>query len=163
MKNKYTTITYASDYFIDKETGIKLPFIKNKKVVITSVRRFNNCLHKTASLPSSARNLLDYIIQKMSRENEIENSFLFRQDYLEMMSSNCGIKYAVDTVNKGFQVLKQNNILISFDKKRGVYIVNPMFFFCGTDYNRKKLLQKMLNATPDGKYKDTNLKSAMGL
>lgn len=163
MNNRYTTINYASEYSEDYGTGDILPVFKSKKVVTSSVRRFNNNLHKTASLPASARNLLDYIIQMMSMENEIENTVLFRKNYLEMMSSNCRIKYAEDTVNKGFQILRESDILIPFDKKRGAYIVNPLYFFNGTDYNRKKLLQKMLNATPDSKYKDTNLKRAMGL
>lgn len=163
MNNRYTTINYASEHFEDPGTGDIIPVFKPTKVVISSVRRFNNGLHKTAKLPTSARNLLDYIVQRMNTENEIENSFLFRQDFLKIMSHSCGVKYAEDTINKGFQVLKQNDLLISFDNKRAVYIVNPLYFFIGSDYKRKKLLQKMLNATPNGKYKDTNLKSAMGL
>ena len=160
--NKYTKINHAYDYVLDLRIGIKVPVFRYKKVMITSVRRFNNCLHKTAGLPPFARNLLDYIIQVMNKENEIQNTHLFRRDYIYMMSSNCGINYPENTVNKGFQVLKKNDILISFDKKRGVYIVNPLYFFCGTDYNRNKFLTKLLNATPNGKYRGTNLKRAMG-
>ena len=163
MNNKYIKINYAHGSILDLSTGIQELVFRNKKILTASVRRFNNCLHKTAGLPPSARNLLDYIIQRMNGDNEIENTHLFRQEYIFMMSSNCGIKYPENTVNKGFQVLKKNDILISFDKKRGVYIVNPLYFFSGTEKNRRKLLQKMLNATPDGKYRDTNLKSAMGV
>lgn len=163
MKNRYTTIRFVVDLYTDYGTGFIIPVFASKKIVINSTRRFNNNMHKTASLPSSARNLLDFIIQRMNKDNEIENSYLFKQDFLAFMRKDCGIRYEQDTVNKGFQLLKKADLLISFGEKRSVYIVNPLYFFNSTESNRKKLLQKMLNATPDGKYRNTNLKKAMDL
>lgn len=161
MKNKYTKIRFASKYYTDNATGTIIPVFGSKRVMNTSTRRFNNNLHKTASLPNSARNLLDYMIQKIDEKNEIENSYLFREEFINFMSKNCGIKYKEDTVNKGFQKLKKADLLVSFDVKRAVYIVNPLYFYSGSESKRKILLQTMLNATPNGKYKNTNLKSAM--
>ena len=162
MKNNFSKINYASGYYTNSAGGTEIIF-KNKQIVTSSTKRYYNNLHKTASLPLYARNLLDFIIQEMSDNNDIENSFLFRQDFLTMLHGTCGKTYMEETITKGFQLLKQQDLIVSFDSRRAVYIVNPLYFFRGTEYNRKKLLQKMLNATPNGKYRATNLRRAMGV
>ncbi len=161
MKNKYSTVTYIDGMHIDYGTGIKVPTRKSKTIMTSGVKRYNNCLHKTASLPASARNLLDYLVQIMNFANEIENSFWVRQGFLDIMRKDCGIKYSKETVNKAFQKLKKVGLLIPFSNKRAVYIVNPLCFSLTTEQTRAKLIRSILNATPDGKYRDTD-KSAMG-
>jgi hypothetical protein len=156
-------VRHASKYIKDYGTGIIVSVFETKKVNNTCIKRFFNNMHKTASLSPASRNLIDYMVEHMNRDNEIENSQLFKMEFTEFMKKTCSINYTGHTVNKGFQALKKADILISFDKMRGVYILNPLYFFKGSEIKRKALLQKMLNATPNGKYSCTNLKRALGV
>lgn len=162
-KRRHTNIKYAYKYQTDPDTGfIELDFA-TKAVSLICVKNYENHMHKTASLTPAARNLLDYLVQNMNKQNEIGNTHLVRSSFLHFMSKNCGVNYAEETVNKGFQELKAADLLISFDKKRGVYVVNPLYYFRGNEDKRKSLLQSMLNKTPQGKYAGTNLKKALGV
>ncbi|HRG00813.1 MAG TPA: hypothetical protein PKZ75_06835 [Bacteroidia bacterium] len=145
MSGKYNQVTYVTGFKKDDETGTVEPIFKTKKVVVASTKRFNNNLHKTANLPPAARNLIDYLVQKMNDANEVQNTFLVRQDFIDTMKHCCKKKYKEVSVNKAFQVLKANDLLIPYVKKRGVYIVNPHYFFNGSFKSRKLLIQRMLS------------------
>lgn len=158
----YIKINYTYKHEKDCD-GIITPYFKYKRIVSDSSKRYHNCLHKTSKLSPSARNLLDYIVEKMNNNSEVQNSQLFKMEFIEFMRKNCGITYEDNTVNKKFQELKAAGLIISFEHKKAVYTVNPIHFFRGTEAKRKSLLQKMLNETPNSKYNYSNLNTAMEL
>ncbi len=161
MKTHKTKISYISECYEDYGTDIKLLKFKSAMVMTSCIKRYKNNMHKTASLPPSARNLLDYLIQVMNADNEIQNSALLRQSYISFMKKSCSMDCKEETINKGFQLLKANDLLISFKNKRGLYTVNPLYFYCGTEAKRKKLIKRLLNLTSEKQYELTNLKSAL--
>lgn len=160
--SKSVLIRHAYKHVKDGEGNI-IPLFTTKKVIVLSVKRYFNCIHKTHSLSPASRNLLDYLTETMNSENEIGNNAFFKMEFIAFIFKTCGIKYSDNTINKGFQELKKADILISFAKRKSVYTVNPLYFFKGTEAKRTKLLQKMLNASPDGKHLDTNLSSALNV
>jgi len=160
----FRTITYASAYKTDYGTGMILPDFKSKRIITSCTKRYNNNMHRTASLAPAVRNLLDYCAQNMNENNEIQNSAILRMEFKEFMEQKCNLVYTDNTINKAFQDLKRHNILISFEKKRRIYVVNPLYFYNGSsETSRLTLLRKMYNATPNGKYSDSNLRSALGV
>ena len=126
-----------------------IPSFASKKVVSSSTKHYHNKLYRTAKLPSSARNLLDYLVEKMSDLNEVENSPLRRASFIQFMKKNCSVSYSDHTVHKSFQKLRQAGLLIRV-KMRGVYAINPMCFFRGPEKKRIALLQAMLSNIPTG-------------
>lgn len=141
--------------------GIIMPVFKTKRVMTTSTRRFNNNIYRTAKLSPATRNLLDYIIQEMDKYNRISNNALFRSNFLHLINSDCNVNLKEDTVNKGFQELKKAGLLVTMNKKRGVYTVNPIFYFNGPPLKRKHIIEKMLNGIREP-YIGCNLKTIMG-
>lgn len=154
-------IRHAYKHVKDPNTEEIVVFFKSKRIVSSCSKRYHNCMHKTAKLTPCARNLMDYLTEKMNKENEVENSVLLKKEFIEFMDKSCGVTYTTNTVNKAFQELKGANLLVSFSKMKGLYVVNPLHFFNSTEQKRTKLLQKLLNSIPTCDA-GTNLAEAFG-
>lgn len=156
-----TLIRYIQKYEKDAGTGILTPVYKSKRIVTKSSQRYHNSMHKTAKLSPNARNLLDYLVENMNKENEVSNTPFLKKEFRQFLRDTCAMDYSDNTINKGFQELKRANLLVSFAKLKSVYIVNPLHFFNGTEKERVSLLQKLLNAVPKCNA-GTNLAEALG-
>lgn len=142
---EYKIIRYVEGAYTDS-TGYTTLKFKCKRVVGKCVKRYTNTMQKTAKLPPADRNLLDFITEEMKEEeNEIVNFKEFRDRFILHMSKNCGLKYSHQTVHKGFQHLKKVGLLILRKDSRKAYTVNPLHFFNGTDFRRRKLLKTLIN------------------
>ena len=153
-------VRYVSGVWINPVDGMAELSFKTRRIVASTTKRFNNSIHKTAKLSPAVRNLLDFIVQEMDDDNRVMNNTLLRCKFLHLINNDCGVSLKEDTVNKGFQELQRIGLLIPM-LKRGLYTVNPIYYFNGSLSRRKSLIQRMLNASAHP-YIGCNLKTIMG-
>ena len=146
----------------DAEGYVSLVY-KTKRVATSSTKRYYNSLQKTSKLPSAARDLLDYISERMGENNEVENTLGLRDGFLKHMNKDCAVKYSHQTVHKAFQKLKKHGLLIMRVKLRKVYTVNPLHYFKGTENKRKKLLRELYNEACKSGSSGSASRKALGL
>lgn len=148
MKNKHIIVKYISEYRTESDSGeneITLPIYSSRRVVATKVVRFTNNLHLLAKLQRCDRLLLDYILEEMDEEdNFISNSKGLRSRFIRNILAWSGIVYSDKTVQNGFSSLKKLGILLQYGEGRGDYFVNPIYFYNGSQDDRKKLIAKHL-------------------
>jgi Firmicute plasmid replication protein (RepL) len=157
--SKYKIIRYMSD--IEKTEDVidgqpvYIPVYEEKAVVITSTKRFHNCIYLLAGLPGCARDLMDYLAEIMDEKNIVRNDSTMREAFINFMKeiTNNQVSYKDSTVNTNFNLLAERKLLIR--KGKGVYMVNPEYFYKGDDKNRINSIKLLLEFKPD---ENTNLK-----
>jgi len=94
-------------------------------------------------LSKSDRILLDFIVEEMDESNYFTNSTQLRSKLNFLLGKICNEQYADSTIQKSLKSLC-DNYLVNKIKGRGIYQVNPLYFFKGTEEERQKLLRKTL-------------------
>ncbi len=125
---KTVIINYIKDWKIQE--GIKIAETGYKKVDNTFIKQYNNAIYLLAGLNKSTRDLLDYLIRQMDANNMVASNFKVREDFIGFVSSctDGGTVYTHNTVKKSFSTLTTKKLILQ-TKKRGLYKVNPMYFF----------------------------------
>jgi len=162
MEKKYHSIKYC--YGIEEEDEVKLPVFKTKRFTKNHVKRYGNHTHKLAKLDKCSYLLINYLADYCNESsNEVFNTIKERKKFIEFCSKNCSINYKDCTVKKSFLKLLDVGLLLKFGPRIS-YIVNPVYFFGGTETNRRKILQQILYyyTQADAKVKN-RLKKALGL
>lgn len=101
------------------------------------VKRYHTGLAMLMVLTASARTVLDVSLEEMDNDNYVTNSAAFKKKvnaypHVKTLSDN--------TINKAFVELTKEGIMIKQDR-RGLYKVNPIFFFRGTEEERIKSIR----------------------
>lgn len=157
-RNKKTSIKYRSGYYQDKTAGIERPKFKTKQVITSNVKRYNNSLHVLSKLDKCSYLFILYLTEEMDSSNTVHITKLVRNRFADFMRLNCGIKYQDGTIKKSVGTLKKNGLLLSYGGEID-YTVSPLYFFNGSDNERKKLIAKLLFEAY--RYPDSNLKQAL--
>ena len=94
-------------------------------------------------LSKSERILLDVLVEFMDETNHITNDALIRGKINNLLNK-MGIKpYADRTFHNGFNKLVDTTLLLK-KKGRGIYQVNPLYFFKGNETERQKAVRANL-------------------
>lgn len=142
MKNK--KIKYCSELTVDKETGYILPEYAYSDLVMNSTKRYHNCIYLLARLNKCSRDLLDWLTEQMDDNNIIYSNSVVRQKFRDFVKevTKEEISYADVTIKTAFKTLVNRDLLIP--KQRGVYQVNPEYFFKGSEKDRiSKVILKL--------------------
>lgn len=91
------------------------------------------------ALTGSARSVLDFAVNEMDKDNLITNGAIFKKDLNKLMSIH-GKPLSDNTVNKAFAELNREDLLLKTGR-RGLYRVNPIYFFKGTEDERLKAIR----------------------
>lgn len=150
-KKKVAIINYTDGHTLDEE-GIATPTRKEKVVIMNSVKRYYNCIYLLAGLKPSARNLMDFIVEEMDEENLIHNNAYTRLKFISFMKEITfdgeeATEYKEPTVREGFQRLSKAGLIKPLMK--GLYKVNPLYFFKGDD--EKRIAEIVLELKMDDK------------
>lgn len=140
-KKRVTIIDYIDGHHFDEE-GIMMPTIKTEAVVMNSVKRYYNCIYLLAGLRPATRNLMDFLTEEMDSNNIVYNNQIWRNKFIFFMkeiTSKFGendktITYTDQTVKDSFAQLSKTGLLIPI--ARGMFKVNPKYFFVDTDAKR---------------------------
>ncbi len=152
---KYKTITYMSNIEKTEEVvdgqPIYIPIYEEKDVVVSSTKRFHNCIYLLAGLPGCARDLMDYLTEIMDNYNTVRNDSITRAGFINFVKgiTNNEVLYKDSTVNSNFNLLFKRGLLLQ--KGKGIYTVNPEYFYKGDDKDRLKHIKMLLEFKPDEK------------
>lgn len=160
MKTDYSVVRYH--YYEDDGSGYKMDVHSSKRVVKKCTSRYHNCQHKLAPLSKCAEMFLRFLTEKMDKTNTIVNSGHLRNEFIEHMSKDCGLKYANDTIKHAFSELTNQDLLIKY-RSRGLYNVNPIYYFNGSERERIDLIQKLIHHAKSNTNINSNIISALGL
>lgn len=163
MKNKM--IKYVKN--VEIEDGISLLSYGEKEVVSSATKAYHNTLFLLYRLPDNTKNLMNYLIEKMTEENIVHSNRLTRDNFNNSIFSswfdfflievkdksseffNMNAKklasdkrYKDSTINTAFGLLKKNGLLIQIT--RGVYRVNPEYFFKSSEAKRVDSIKMIL-------------------
>ena len=136
-------VEYIREYA--KDGDLLIPRYSKKLTVVNFTRRYHNTLHILADLTGNDRLVLDYLTEVMDEENKIYTNAQSRADMISFISF----------VTKGKHVISEGSIKVHMSKltkaglilptgTRGAMIVNPEYFFGGSEEERLKLIKKLL-------------------
>ena len=94
-------------------------------------------------LSKSERILLDFLVEEMDNQNYISNTYQLRNKINNMLVKMDCKPYAKGTFQKGFNKLTKTTLLHK-KEGRGLYQVNPLYFFIGSEEDRQKEIRKNL-------------------
>jgi hypothetical protein len=161
-KDPFILITYLENY-VD-ECGHILRRFKKKKYSTKHIRCYANHIHLLAKLDRCSVLLIHYLADHCTPwNNEFFNTISTRKEFIHFCSKNCSVHFKDETVKKGISRLVKVGFLLKY-AERAVYTVNPVYFFRGTEEQRKMLLSELLAHCSSGTGKiDMQLKRAIGL
>ena len=96
-------------------------------------------------LSRAERVLLDFVVEEMDDWNYFTNSIQLRSKLNFLLDRIGQETYADSTVQKCLKTLTDLTLLEKCNG-RGVYQVNPLYFFKGTEEERQKMIRKNLEA-----------------
>jgi hypothetical protein len=149
-EEKVITLKYISRWL--ETDGVKLPEYKYKQVMMAHTRRYHNCLFLLAGLNSSCRDLLDYLCERMDKNNSVHSNKAVREDFVGFVAgiTNGYVRYSDVTVKKAFATLSDKLLLIP--RGRGTYTVNPEFFSRREEKDRLDQIKVILEFNKDDVY-----------
>lgn len=98
---------------------------------------------------------MDFLSEEMDENNFVSNCKLTRIRFNDLIHKIGCETYSESTIHKCFTALTNHNLLIK-KKGRGLYRVNPLFFFKGSEEDRAKIVREELeeiNKIPINQYR----------
>jgi hypothetical protein len=123
------------------------------KVETTFFKRYYNSIFLLMQLGKCERVLMDFIVEEMDDKNYVTNSIQLRGKLNYMLQKMGQEAYADGTFQKSFKNLCEISLVIK-SKGRGLYQINPLYFFKGTEEDRQKAIRfnlEKLNKIPINK------------
>ena len=111
----------------------------------SSVKRYKNALMLLMGVTGCELHLIEWLSENMTEGNYVQNNEVTRKAFIAFHAKykKAGNKeYSDHAVQKAFQKLTNEGLLIP--KVRGVYIVNPDYYFGKSDEERVKSIKLML-------------------
>ena len=113
------------------------------RVDITFTKRYYNSILLLMKLTRAERILLDFITEEMDDHNYITNSVQIRTKFNTLLKKIGQKTYTDNTIHRCFSGIVDTELMRKM-KGRGMYQVNPLFFFKGTEEQRQKVIRKQL-------------------
>lgn len=137
---KIEVIEYLAGWKWDVSGGgepIKIPIKHKQAVVMSSTKRFHNCLYLLAGLSRCAKCLMDYLGEEMNEGNIVYHTAGSRKTFREFISeiTNGETTYADQSVKQAWAELAKSGLLIK-QANKATFQVHPKFFWNGTDKAR---------------------------
>lgn len=139
-----------------------------KSVCSTKTFRYQNTIGRLLRLSHKSHNLLYYLVDYMDKDNVVYSNSQFKNRFNNLIfgamkeqyiSEGFSVeeaekkanthKYSDVSIRKAYSELKSHNLIIQYkdykgNEKRGVYWVNPEFFWKDTEKNRDEQIRKIL-------------------
>jgi hypothetical protein len=129
------------------EQNVELLKFSSVKVDIEFVKRYCNSMLLIMKLTRGERILLDFISEQMDSKNFVCNTESLRVRLNKMLVAASQDTYADSTINHSFSKLVSRELLYKV-KGKGLYQVNPLFYFKGSEDDRQKVIRRRLE-TPN--------------
>lgn len=129
MKNKSKLYVHFPDVFKNEVKNIEISFVKC----------FNSGYKEKSQLPTLARNLLDYLLEVMERDNVVRSLKIDRNNFNQFSKEITSIEYSDISIKKAFGELSKRRLLLK-GNTRGFFYVNPLFFSKQDESHRKQMI-----------------------
>lgn len=106
------------------------------------IKLYQNCLADMMQISGCSRHLLDWLIEIMGQINIVNNNEHTRDSFRTYFKEKTGKEYSNEAILKAYQQLVEKKFLIKY--KRGLFLVNPEYFFNGDEGDRKTLIKLTL-------------------
>ncbi len=144
LSAKKKSLKYALKKIQKTDTGdVELLDFKTFKYEGASVKRYFNTLQPLFQLNKAERLLLDFITEEMDENNLVTNSTKLKEKFNTMLSNAKQNVYKDNYINQCFTTLLEHNFILA-EKERGLYQVNPLYFFKGTEKDRERRIRRNL-------------------
>ena len=112
---------------------------------------YYSAIYALVGIPDYARDMMDYCLTMMDEDNMVVVNAIFKERFKGFVSYITGelIKpHSDSSIKRGIQILKERSLLIDTGY-RGVYVVNPEFFFRKEEEQRIKAIKLMMRFGPE--------------
>jgi hypothetical protein len=106
------------------------------------IKLYQNCLADMMQISGCSRHLLDWLVEIMGQINIVNNNEHTRQNFKAYFFEKTGKRYGDEAIVKAYKQLIEKKFLIKY--KRGLFLVNPEYFFNGDEGDRKTLIKLTL-------------------
>lgn len=138
-----------------------MPQYKTGRVVKNRSARYHNCQHLLIGLSKCAEMFLRHSTEIMDAENRFNNSILVRQKFIDHMKKDCATDYKDKTVQQAIDDIKAIGLFIKLGK-RGMFTVNPLYYFNHAEKYRVELIAGLMKAAKTKPiHKDSNVVAAL--
>lgn len=161
QNNAGLKVRYSTGKVISKE-GCNYPEYRFKTYKKDNVKRYMNCQYKLAKLPKVAEMLLRFLCEEMNTANVVYITKQTRESFRHHMSKDCALEYKDDTVKKAIHALVQNELLIKVGSRID-YVVNPIYYFSGSEKDRNKVINQLIKHWEGDRDNNDNIKKALKL
>lgn len=101
-------------------------------------------MHLSEKLSRAERLMLDFITEKMNLKNIVYNNPDTHVQF-NKLNKKLGISpYSSSTIHKCFSALSKQTLIYKVQGKRGMYKVNPIYYYKGSEEDREGDIRKML-------------------
>ena len=123
---------------------IKCPEYAYVEIETSYVKRYRSYIYALLNLKLSHIHTIECLVDFMDNDNMVTTNKVTRDKIIKTYYtlSKGEINYSDATIKSAVKKLVDENLLIK--KQRGVYTVNPYYFFKGSEYNREKLIRIIL-------------------
>lgn len=146
MGTERKIIRYAVGIDKDKSTDEEI-VLSYRSILVsnTPVKHYGSCLNILIGLSKNTRALLDFILVNMSEENYIHNNNQLKSRFKEIfVKADIKVNLKDNTINKAFTELKNHKLILKpYKSARGLYRINPQFFWKGTEKDRIRLIRRI--------------------
>ena len=156
--NKLNTKNVQYRRAFEMDGSIRRPILATEPIYTSSIKQYNGVLFDLMALRHTERIVMDWVVDNMDKENMIRHDAIIRkkmhddhQAAIMRVAKKEGwsakeykkIKpISGDSIIKAFSRLKSFGLLIGVSK--GYYMVNPEYFFRGSEADRVKKVKVAL-------------------
>jgi DNA-binding transcriptional regulator YhcF (GntR family) len=160
---KKETIKTTGHYYSKDKDKIFTKISYHKSYTAEKVSFYFGWQHLLTKNSITSISLLMFLAEKMDENtNEVSHSATIIRKYIEFRVAAGMKECSVAVVRKGFQQLKKNNILIQTNEI-GNYVVNPRCLFKGTEENRRRCINRLLESMKHADWSNSNVFKALGI
>jgi hypothetical protein len=111
------------------------------------VKMYYTAVYALVGLPDYGRDLMDYCLMMMDEDNVVVVNKLFKERFKGFVVygrvDEVQASHSDSSIKRGIYALKERRLLIETGY-RGVYVVNPEFFFRKDEEHRVKAIKLMM-------------------
>ena len=113
-------------------------------IEIGCVKRYYTSMHKSEKLSRAERVMLDFVTENMDIQNIIYNNPTTHVKFNKLAKKLGITPYSKSTIHKCFSALAKETLIYQVKKTRGMYCVNPLYYFKGSEEEREIAIRTML-------------------
>jgi hypothetical protein len=152
-----------TSYYAAGADGIKSKQTFTKQLTSECVKMYFNSQHVVGVLSPITHSFLMFMTENMDPfSNEIATNQTTVRKYHEFRKKTSMTECSDAAVIKALQKLRKACVLITTPES-GNNIVNPKYFYRGSELDRKACINRLLSHSLQKKWANTNLKDAIGL